>query len=66
MTETAAPLYHVVMSQNGKVVHLEDERTGRPMCGRNVFHGRRLGLLAVSDVKTPCRICIETEKFLSA
>lgn len=68
MTNTAAslPLYHVIMSTHGKVAHLENEQTGRPMCGVRIETGRRLGLLAAGDVTNACRICIETERFLHA
>jgi hypothetical protein len=57
MDQQPAPLYAVIMSNTGRVAHLEDERTGLPLCGRRIETGRRLGLNA-------CRICVETEKFI--
>lgn len=46
LTKTGTPLCHVIMSTHGKVAHLEDQSTGRPMCGREIETGRRLGLLS--------------------
>jgi hypothetical protein len=62
MTNTstsAAPLYYAVLFGAGSVVHLHDENSSLPLCGRRSSKvGHRLALVPVADVKNGCRSCL--------